>query len=84
MESTNGAIKVNVEHCKWGGLGRRVSNGAFLSVWRHKIKCNNENLFDKKKLPYLGVPDERDTHQGIMFTSIKAVYLVLVFFIYNI
>jgi hypothetical protein len=28
-----------------GHLGRRVSIGACLRVWKHRMKCNNENWF---------------------------------------
>jgi hypothetical protein len=52
VESTNGAIKLIVEHCKWGGLGRQVSIGACQRVWKHKIKWNNENQFGKLFLFY--------------------------------
>jgi hypothetical protein len=45
VESTNGAIQVDVEHQKQGVLGRKVSTSACLRVWKHGMHCNNENWF---------------------------------------
>jgi hypothetical protein len=44
--STNGDILVGVQHRKHGVLGRKVSIGACLSVWKHRMNCNHENWFD--------------------------------------
>jgi hypothetical protein len=45
MESTNGAIKVGVEHRKQGVLGIKLSISSFLRVRKHKMHYNNENRF---------------------------------------
>jgi hypothetical protein len=56
VESTNGAIQVGVAHRKQGILGRKVSTGACLRVWKYGMHCNNENQFGIFfYLPYCGV-----------------------------
>jgi hypothetical protein len=43
VESTNGAIQIDVENLKQV-LERKVSIGAFLRVWKHVMHCNNLKL----------------------------------------
>jgi hypothetical protein len=63
VESTNGAIQVGVEHQKQGVLGRKVSIGDFLRVWKHGMHCNNENWFGNFfYLPYHSAPDNSEVH----------------------
>jgi hypothetical protein len=70
VESTNGAIQVGVEHWKQGVLGRTVSIGAFLRVWKHGMHCNNENRFGNFfYLPYHGVSNDSEMHWCIMFND---------------
>jgi hypothetical protein len=82
VESTNGAIQVGVEHQKQGVLGRKVSIGACLRVWKHGMHCNNENWFGIFfYLPYHGAPDDSEVHRCIMFNDTGVIYSVHVFFI---
>jgi hypothetical protein len=47
-----GAIKKTIDHYKWDNLGRRASIDACLRVWKHKMRCNNENRFGNFLLFY--------------------------------
>jgi hypothetical protein len=80
VESTNGVIQVGVEHRKQGILGRKVSIGAYLRVWKHGMHCKNENRFGNFfYLPYRGAPNDREVHRGIMFNDMGAMYSLHVF-----
>jgi len=80
VESANGAIRVGVEHQKQGALGMKLSIDDFLRVWKHGMKCNNENQFGIY-LAYHGVPNDSEAHQCLMFKNIGVIYSVYAFLI---
>jgi hypothetical protein len=68
---------------KQGILGRTVSIGACLRVWKHGMHCNNENWLGNYffYLPYRGAPDNSEAHQCVMFNGTGVIYSMHVFFI---
>jgi hypothetical protein len=73
VESTSGAIQLIEEHWKQGIFERRVSISACLRVWKHGMRCHNENesgIFFY--LPYHGAPEDSYTHQVVIFNDTSA------------
>jgi hypothetical protein len=63
VESTSGAIQLVEEHQNIGIFENRVSIGACLRVWKHEMRCHNENWSGNFfYLPYHGVPEDNYMH----------------------
>jgi hypothetical protein len=71
VEFTSGDIQVAKESQKQGVFERRVSTSASLRVWKHRMRCHNENWSGKFfYLPYRGVSGDSHMRQVIIFNNV--------------